>query len=141
MSKKSKSQTRAQGDGQSHKTQPGHWMPIVIAVGLGIVLLGGAALLGPWLKDRAVPAPGAAGDAGPAGRTIANILPPPAAGTRTPINDADPVTGKALTPVSPTLTYKGYVIGFCCGESGGYRGGWDRMSEREKDAFVRRHLK
>jgi len=72
---------------------------------------------------------------------VATDLPPPAPGTKTPINDTDPVTGKPLTASSPALAYKGYVIGFCCASSAGYKGGWDRMSEKEKDAFVRKYLK
>jgi hypothetical protein len=51
------------------------------------------------------------------------------------------VTGKPLTPSSPTLVYKGYAIGFCCAQSSGYTGGWERMSEKDKDAFVRKYLK
>ena len=72
---------------------------------------------------------------------LATDLPAPAPGTKTPLNDTDPVTGKPLTASSPTLAYKGYVIGFCCASSAGYKGGWDRMSEKEKDAFVRKYLK
>jgi hypothetical protein len=68
-------------------------------------------------------------------------LPPPGPMTRVPINDVDPVTGKPLTPTSPTLPYKGYSIGFCCDKSAGYTGGWERMSERDKDAFVLKYVK
>jgi hypothetical protein len=57
------------------------------------------------------------------------------------LNDVDPVTGKPITASSPTLTHKGYVIGFCCANSEGYKGGWNRMSEAQKDAFVRRYVK
>ena len=35
----------------------------------------------------------------------------------------------------------GYVIGFCCANSSAYKGGWSRMSEADKDAFVRQCLK
>ena len=36
---------------------------------------------------------------------------------------------------------KGHTIGFCCAKSSGYTGGWDRMSEVPKDAFVTRFVK
>ncbi len=68
-------------------------------------------------------------------------LPPPAPGTPVPLNDVDPLTGKLVTASSPTIAYKGYVIGFCCDQSGGYRGGWAQMGEAQKDAFVRRYLR
>ena len=58
-----------------------------------------------------------------------------------PINDVDPLTGKSIGPDSPTLSYYEHVIGFCCVKSRGYTGGWDRMSEAEKDAFVARFVK
>ena len=91
----------------------------------------------------AKPLPQPAPAANPLGQPapVATPPPPPAPGTKTPINDTDPVTRKPLTPTSPTLNYKGYVIGFCCADSAGYKGEWERMSENEKDAFVRRYLK
>lgn len=79
------------------------------------------------------------GVSGP-GTPLAASLPPPPPGTPVPVNDVDPVTGKPLTPDSPTLDYKGYAIGFCCDKSAGYRGEWNRMSESQKDAFVRKYL-
>jgi hypothetical protein len=54
-----------------------------------------------------------------------------------PINDVDPVSGKPVRAGSPTTIYKGYVIGFCCQESPPR---WERMSESDKDAFVRRFI-
>ncbi len=68
-------------------------------------------------------------------------LPPSAPGTNTAINDIDPVTGHPITAGSPTLVYKGIVIGLCSSKCAGYTGGWDRMSEAEKDAFVGKYLK
>ncbi len=133
MSKK-KSNTRGNGPA------PRRWTFIAVAVGLGILLLGGAALVGPVLKGgKATSQP--AGARAPVPRSLATFLPPPAPGTRTPINDTDPVTGKPLTPTSPVLAYKGYQIGFCCDKSAGYTGGWERMSESQRDAFVRKYLK
>ncbi len=91
---------------------------------LGIITIGIALLLGPMLRDG--------GGA---------ILPPASPGIKIPINDVDPATGKPIEPSSPTLVYKGLTIAFCCDKSPGYNGGWARMSEAEKDAFVRRCLK
>ncbi len=99
-----------------------HLTPIKIGISLGVVALGIALLLGPMLRDGGGPIP---------------ALPV----TTVPINDVDPVTGKPIEPSSPTLVYKGLTIAFCCEKSSGYKGGWVRMSEAEKDAFVRRCLK
>ena len=68
-------------------------------------------------------------------------LPPAPAGPQPPINNVDPVTNEPITARSPTIVYKGQVIAFCCQNSKGLNGGWDRMSEAEKDAFVKRWLK
>ncbi|MFQ5807570.1 MAG: hypothetical protein ACE5I3_14075 [Phycisphaerae bacterium] len=57
-----------------------------------------------------------------------------------PINTVDPMTGKPIGDNSPTTVYKGYVVAFCCKNSSAYKGGWARMSEVEKDAFVRRFV-
>lgn len=72
---------------------------------------------------------------------VQQSLPPPSPDARAPLNDVDPVTGNPITSSSPTLMYKGYVIGFCCAGSEGYKGAWNWMSEAQKDAFVRRYLK
>lgn len=53
----------------------------------------------------------------------------------------DRFTGNPIIESSPTVTYKGYVIAFCCRKSKGYRGGWDRLTEAEKDTYVRGFLK
>jgi hypothetical protein len=58
-----------------------------------------------------------------------------------PVNKVDPLTGKSITATSPTTTYKGYIVAFCCAKSLSYNGGWNRMSESEKDAFVLSCLK
>jgi hypothetical protein len=128
--------------------------PVKIGIGLAVVLLGGTALVtlssnsspakpiavrpfNDGMLSRALadnPAPD------PSGSTSGSLA-PPAPGTRVPINDTDPFTGKPITASSPTLPYKGYEIGFCCTNSEGYRGAWNRMSESDKDAFVRSYLK
>jgi hypothetical protein len=76
--------------------------------------------------------------AGP--QAFAGGLPPPAPGTKVPINDTDPFTGKPIEPTSPTTNHKGYVVAFCCEKSAGYKGGWERLTESQKDALVRRFL-
>ena len=68
-------------------------------------------------------------------------LPPPGPSTRVPVNQVDRFTGKLITASSPTIPYKGYVVAFCCPHSTGYRGGWDRLSEAEKDTYVREFFK
>ncbi len=57
------------------------------------------------------------------------------------INNVDPSNGKRIGPDSPTILYKGNIIGFCCKSSPAANGGWQRMSEAEKDAFVARFVK
>jgi hypothetical protein len=126
--------------------------PVKIGIGLGVVLLGGTALV--TVLDTGHPAgaliaapaasapaePAAAALAPSAAPAIAGGLPPPLPGTKVPINDVDLFSGKVVTSKSPTLNYKGYIIGFCCDKSPGWRGGWERMSESEKDAFVRKYI-
>jgi len=129
-----------------HGPRPRLLTPLKIGIGLGIIVLGGAALLRPAFRGRDGAArPGTAGGTTqPTSGVVTPVvasLPPPAPGTRVPLNDVDPVTGKPITPSSPTITYKGYVIAFCCADSEGYKGAWARMSESQKDAFVRRYLK
>jgi len=68
-------------------------------------------------------------------------LPPPGPSTRVPVNQVDRFTGKLITASSPTIPYKGCVVAFCCPHSTGYRGGWDRLSEAEKDTYVREFFK
>ncbi len=101
-----------------------HLTPLKMGISLGIITIGIALLLGPMLRDGGGP-----------------ILSPAPPGTKVPINDVDPVTGKPIGPFSPILVYKGYNIAFCCEKSSGYKGDWVQMSEAEKDAFVRRYLK
>lgn len=69
-------------------------------------------------------------------------LDPPLPGTRTPINAVDLFTTKPTGYASPTKSYKGYTVAFCCANSGGYNGGgWDGLTEAEKDTFVRHFVK
>jgi len=157
MSRKNKSKHGRREDDASHRNHPAktaaeqgarprRLTPIKVGIGLGVVLLGTAALLSPLLRARDSAAlPGApVGTTQPVSRAVTpavTSLPPPAPGARVPLNDVDPLTGKPITASSPTTNYKGYVIGFCCDQSEGYRGGWARMSESQKEAFVRRYLK
>ena len=156
MSKKNKAKNRRREGGAwrqhvpasvvPHAPQTRRLTPLKVGIGLGVVLLGTAALLSPVFRARNSAAlPGApVGTTQPVSGAVTpavTSLPPPAPGTRVPLNDVDPVTGKPLTPSSPTTNYKGYAIGFCCDQSEGYRGAWARKSESEKDAFVRKYLK
>jgi hypothetical protein len=87
------------------------------------------------------------------GITVASALPlfktdpprvgldPPAPGTRAPVNTIDLFTGKPITFSSPKKMHKGYTIAFCCTNSAGYNGGWESLTEAEKDTFVRSFLK
>lgn len=68
-------------------------------------------------------------------------LPPLGPTTRVPVNSIDRFTGQPIIASSPTITYKGYVVAFCCLHSTGYTGGWDRLTEAEKDTYVRGFLK
>ncbi|NQT20942.1 MAG: hypothetical protein HQ592_14640 [Planctomycetes bacterium] len=110
--------------------------PIAVAAALGVGLLGAAVL---WItsadRESAPPTPTGYDTT----RSAPDRLPARSGSTGLPINDVDPVTGKPITPTSPTLVYKEHVIGFCCEDSTGYRGGWARMSEAKKDAFVSRY--
>ncbi|UCG32116.1 MAG: redoxin domain-containing protein [Phycisphaerales bacterium] len=78
----------------------------------------------------------------PAGEPAAARQAAPAqpAAVAVPINTVDPVTGKPIGPNSPTTLYKGHFIAFCCDKSPAARGGWDGMSEVDKDAFVARFV-
>lgn len=146
-------QHRGQGSlGQGGRAR--RFTPVRVGIALGVVLLGGTALVSLSDKGRpadagiAVPAVPAAIPRGlttsatpaPAQPPIADNPPSPPPGTRMAINATDPFTGKVISASSPTLDYKGYVIGFCCSGSEGWKGGWDRMSEADKDAFVRQCL-
>ena len=109
---------------------------VAVAVGVGVVAVVVVwTMIGSGGSETDLPNLTGYGAAGPADCPPAR---PPSTGP--PINDVDPATGKPVTTSSPTLVYKGHVIGFCCGSSGGYRGGWARMSEAKKDAFVSRYL-
>ena len=68
-------------------------------------------------------------------------VPLPGPGTRVPINPVDLFTDKPTTFSSPTKPYKGYSVAFCCANSAGYNGGWDGLTEAEKDTYVRSFLK
>ena len=57
------------------------------------------------------------------------------------INDVDPITSEPIERDSPTTYYKGRIVAFCCENSPSANGGWERMSETEKDAFVARFVK
>jgi hypothetical protein len=170
MSKKNKVRNRQHEDVKPRPPQrtaavgdvsprPRRLTPIKIGIALGVVALGAAVLLRPVLSggggnvltqggSDVVSLGAAAGTTTTAAastavppKPVATGLPPPAPGTKSPLNDTDPVTDKPITPSSPTLDYKGYAIGFCCASSEGYKGAWNRMSEKEKDAFVRKYLK
>lgn len=115
-------------------------LPIKLGVGFGVVILGGALLFGSAFRGR--DGTGSSGASfgtslfGGSDPTYVSDLPPPGPNTRVPINDSDPFSGKP--PLGPTVTHKGYVIGFCCSES--YKP-WGRLSERERDALVRQYLR
>ena len=125
-----------------------HLTPIKLGLGLGVVAVGAALIWGSLRQEAGnstlprddgsttLPSTVAPTTAKP----VVVGLPPAPLGTKTPINNVDPVTGQPIKPTSPTTVYKGYVIAFCCTNSSGYKGDWARMSETEKDAFVRRYL-
>ena len=125
-----------------------HLTPIKLGLGLGVVAIGAALIWGSLRHDggnstlpRADSSTTLPSTVGPAPAKPAVVgLPPARPGTKAPINNVDPLTGKPITPSSPTTVHKGYVVAFCCKSSSAYKGGWARMSEAEKDAFVRRCL-
>ncbi len=117
---------------------PRHLAPVMIGICVGVVAIGAAVI---WRITR----PDAGGPALAAGVPLkvtpaAASLPPPPPGTPVPINTVDPMSAEPIKFNSPTTTHKGYVVAFCCEQSAAYKGGWERMSEAEKDAFVRRWL-
>lgn len=79
--------------------------------------------------------------AGPAATQPAFTMMPLAPPGTPPINNVDPVSGEKITPTSPATLYKGHVVAFCCRNSKGFNGGWQKMSEADKDAFVSRWVK
>ena len=122
--------------------------PIKLGLGLGVVAVGAALIWGSLRhdggnstlpRDDGSMTPPSTAERATTKPTVVG-LPPAPSGTKAPINEFDPVTDKPITPASPTLVYKGYVVAFCCASSSGYTGAWARMSEAEKDAFVRRCL-
>jgi hypothetical protein len=116
----------AQGD----KEQRFRFWKRVVLISLIPLFLGGVFLLVRQSRQTptSVPGPG-----------YQPLVPAVAVGSA-PINDVDPTSGKPVGVGSPTTIYKGYVIGFCCEESRS-SGGWERKSEFDKDAFVRRFIK
>lgn len=68
-------------------------------------------------------------------------LAPAPEGVRVPVNSIDLFTSKPTGLASPKTTYKGYTIAFCCDKSSGYNGGWEHLTEAEKDTYVRSFLK
>ncbi len=80
-------------------------------------------------QPGAAPTTPAPNETGSNPRTTINLM---------PINNIDPMTGKPVAYGCPTVQYKGKVIGFCCEKSSAFKGGWNRMSEVDKDAFVAR---
>lgn len=68
-------------------------------------------------------------------------LAPAPQGVRVPVNAVDLFTEKPTGFASPTKEYKGYKVAFCCANSSGYNGGWDHLTEAEKDTYVRSFLK
>ncbi len=128
--------TRDRADQQS-----GHRPVVPIAIGLAITILAitAAVIWNSVGRDRAGQSEAPAGaDLGTV--VAAGSLPPAPADMSRPINKVDPLTGKPIELNSPTTVYKGYIIGFCCTSSSAYKEGWSRMSEAEKDAFVRQCL-
>lgn len=67
-------------------------------------------------------------------------LPPPDPSTPVPVNSVDRFTGMPIIESSPTVSYKGYVVAFCCPHSRGYTGDWARLSQAEKDTYIRSFL-
>lgn len=55
-----------------------------------------------------------------------------------PVNDRCPIKGEEVDPESPTRTWKGHTIGFCCP---GCEAKWDAKPEAEKDAFLAKYVK
>ena len=49
------------------------------------------------------------------------------------VNDTCPIGGEAVEADGGSADYKGSTVGFCCP---GCKGGWEDMSEADKDAFV-----
>ncbi len=107
-----------------------------------------------FVRPPAADDPAEAGpDTGPAPviRQIAPASPTPATSDQSsegpssrmivPINNVDPMTGKAVSPGCPAVEYKSHIIGFCCKKSPAYNGGWEQMAEADKDAFVARFVK
>ncbi len=135
----------ASRSGESANTAPQriswrrHLTPVKIGLGLGVVAIGTALIWGSLRHDGG-------GSALPRDDGITMLpsavasLPPAPPGTRSPVNSVDPLTNKPIEPTSPSTVYKGYVVAFCCEKSSAYKGGWARLSETEKDAFVRRCL-
>ena len=103
--------------------------------------------------DAAGIAPGTVVQGGFEGLTVASALPlfktdpprigldPPGPTTKVPVNTIDLFTGKPITFSSPKKMHKGYTVAFCCNNSAGYNGGWDSLTEAEKDTYVRSFLK
>jgi len=116
-----------------------HLTPVKLGLGLGVVAIGVALIWGSLRPDGGTTLLSTVGSA--AAKPVVVGLPPAPPGTKAPINSADPLTSKSISPSSPTTVYKGYVIAFCCEKSSGHNGAWASMSESEKDAFVRRCLK
>lgn len=54
-----------------------------------------------------------------------------------PINNVDPISGKAIGRSSPSTTYDDFTIGFCCDVS---KSSWEQLSKPDKDAFVARFV-
>lgn len=49
------------------------------------------------------------------------------------VNDTCPIGGEAVEADGGKAEYKGNTVGFCCP---GCKGGWEDMSEADKDAFI-----
>lgn len=115
----------------------GHFLsPLKIGIGLGVIAIGVALYFSPMFGDSSGPVNAEK----PSG--VSTLLTSPGLPeNKPPINKIDPVTGNAIEAFSPSLFYKGYKIAFCCDQSSGYTGGWDKLSEAKKDAFVQQCLK
>ncbi len=70
--------------------------------------------------------------------TTLSVLAAPAAQSETgPVNAACPFTGRPVTADSPTVSYRGYTIGFCCGRC---QSRWAGSSEETRNATLARFV-
>jgi hypothetical protein len=53
------------------------------------------------------------------------------------LNDSCPMSGEPASPDS-TVTYMGHTVGLCCD---GCKGGWSKMSDKQKADFIAKYDK